>query len=334
IVVILPVGLVLLRQGSITLPTLLLFVILGANYSQPLLKLFNQFHGLAHISMGSTAVADLLAQTPQADTGTRVALRHYDVAFEHVRFGYGAADVLHDIGFVARTGEATALVGPSGSGKSTIANLVPRFRDVREGKVTIGGVDVRDIGLDQLMETVAFVFQDTFLFSDTIGANIRFGKPDASDAEVEAAARAARAHDFIAALPQGYDTPLGEQGRTLSGGERQRIAIARAILKDAPVVVLDEATAFADPDNETAIQEAIGALTRGRTLLLVAHRLHTVMNADQILVVDQGRIVERGTHAGLLAEKGLYARLWEDYGHAQSIQLRPAGPGAMQEAPR
>jgi ATP-binding cassette subfamily B protein len=334
IVVILPVGLMLMRAGSVDLPTLLLFVILGANYSQPLLKLFNQFHGLAHISMGSTAIADLLDEPPQSDSGARIALPHHDVAFEAVRFGYGPADVLHDVTLVARTGQVTALVGPSGAGKSTIAGLVPRFRDVRAGKITIGGVDVRDMSLDQLMDTVAFVFQDTFLFSDTIAANIRFGKPDATDAEVRAAARAAQADVFIEALPDGYDTPLGEQGRTLSGGERQRIAIARAILKDAPVVVLDEATAFADPDNEAAIQAALSALTRDRTLILVAHRLHTVMNAAQILVIDQGCVAERGRHEELIQIGGLYARLWDDYGHAQAIQLRPPATGKPQEAAR
>ena len=323
IVVILPVGLALLHAGSIDLPTLLLFVILGANYSQPLIKLFNQFHTLAHISMGAMLVTDLLETAPQADTGARVELADHDVSFEGVGFGYGAQDALHDVTFVARTSEVTALVGPSGSGKSTIASLVPRFRDVRSGRVTIGGVDVREIGLGQLMDTVAFVFQDTFLFSDTIAANIRFGKPDATDAEVEAAAKAARAHDFIATLPHGYATHLGEQGHSLSGGERQRIAIARAMLKNAPIIVLDEATAFADPDNEAAIQEAIGALISRRTLIVVAHRLHTIVDADRIVVVDGGGVAESGRHEELVAHGGLYARLWDDYTHAQAVTLRP-----------
>ena len=324
IVFILPVGLFLLAAGTIDLPTLLFFVILGANYSQPLLKLFNQFHQLAHISMGSMLVAEILNSPPQPDSGRKVSPAGHDVAFDDVRFGYGAHDVLHGVGFTAKAGEVTALVGPSGSGKSTIASLIPRFWDVRAGRVTIGGVDVREIGQDQLMETVAFVFQDTFLFSDTIAANIRFGKPDATDAEVEAAARAARAHDFIAALPNGYGTLLNEQGRVLSGGERQRIAIARAILKDAPVIVLDEATAFADPDNEAAIQEAIEALTVGRTLILVAHRLHTISAADSIVVVDKGDIAETGRHDELLARNGLYARLWADYTVTREIALHAA----------
>lgn len=333
IVFILPVGLVLLYLDSIDLPTFLLFVILGANYSQPLLKLFNQFHALAHISMGSMLVGQLLAAKPQPDTGKTVPLASHDVAFEGVSFGYEGQDVLHGVSFTARTGEVTAMVGLSGSGKSTIAALIPRFHDAGQGQVTIGGVDVRDIGLEQLMDTVAFVFQDTFLFSGTIEANIRFGKPDASPTEVEAAAKAARAHDFIMALPHGYSTRLGEQGRSLSGGERQRLAIARAILKNAPIIVLDEATAFADPDNEAAIQEAISALTTGRTLIVVAHRLHTIAAADQILVIDAGHVAESGCHDALIERDGLYARLWEDYDHAQAISLRlPQSVGAVVRA--
>jgi len=325
VVVILPVGAFLMAAGSLDLATLVLFVILGANYSQPLMKLFNQFHTLAHISMGSTRIADALAAEPQADSGRTVALASHDVVFDEVSFGYGKEEVLHRVSFTAPAGSVTALVGPSGAGKSTVASLVARFWDPRSGRVTLGGVDLREIGLAQLMDMVAFVFQDSFLFSDTIAANIRFGNPTASDAEVEAAARAARAHDFIMAFPDGYATRLGDRGQLLSGGERQRIAIARAILKNAPVIVLDEATAFADPDNEAAIQEAIGALTAGRTLLVVAHRLHTIMSADQILVVDGGRIAEAGRHDDLVAKGGLYARLWRDYTEARDVVLKPAG---------
>ncbi|CAM5489894.1 Vitamin B12 import ATP-binding protein BtuD [Mycolicibacterium aubagnense] len=323
ITVISPVGLALLWAGWIDLPTLLFFVILGASYSQPLLKLFNQFHTLAHISMGSTLVAHLLKAEPQHNSGRLVNLPNHDIAFDKVSFAYHEQNVLHEITFTARAGEVTALVGASGSGKSTIASLIPRFHDAGSGKVTVGGVDVRDMGVDQLMNTIAFVFQDTVLFSDTIAANIRFGKREATDAEVQAAASAASAHDFIDALPQGYRTHLGEHGHSLSGGERQRLAIARAILKDAPVIVLDEATAFADPDNEAAIQDAIGALTAGRTLIVVAHRLHTIVAADRILVVDGGRIVESGRHDELVAEGGHYARLWNDYVCAQAVTLNP-----------
>lgn len=253
IVVILPVGLLLMQSGSLDLTTLTLFLIFGANYSQPLLKLFNLFHEMMHISMASTLIDEVLETPAQPDSGMRVDLVSHEIAFDRVSFGYGAHDVVQEISFTARDGAVTALVGPSGSGKSTLAGLIPRLYDVGAGRITLGGTDIRQIGLDQLMEEVAFVFQDTFLFTGTIAENIRFGKVDASEAELHKAARAARAHDFITALPDGYETRLGEAGASLSGGERQRIAIARAILKDAPVIVLDEATAFADPDSEAAI---------------------------------------------------------------------------------
>lgn len=322
ICVILPVGMLLMHNGTLDLVGLAFFVILGANYSQPLLKLFNLFHNMAHISMASTLIEDLLRTPAQTDSGTRVYLPNREIVFENVRFGYDAHEVIHGVSFTARDGEVTALVGPSGSGKSTLAGLIPRLHDVGTGRITLGGTDIRDIGLDQLMEEIAFVFQDTFLFSGTIAENIRFGKSDATEAELHAAARAARAHEFISALPDGYDTQLGEGGAALSGGERQRLAIARAILKNAPVIVLDEATAFADPDSEAAIQEALTELAKGRTLIVVAHRLHTIMAADRIVVLDQGQLVETGRHDELVAQGGLYARLWADYIAAQAIPLR------------
>jgi ATP-binding cassette, subfamily B, bacterial IrtA/YbtP len=330
IVFIAPAGAFLMASGDLDLGTFVFFVIVGANYSAPLLKLFHHFHELAHISMGSMLIAAMLDTPTQPDQAGAGQPEGHDITFENVSFGYDSHDVLHGVSFTARAGSVTALVGPSGSGKSTIASLIPRFFDVRAGRITLGGVDVRQIGLDALMDKVAFVFQNSFLFSDTIAANIRFGNPSASAAEVEAAARAARAHDFILALPDGYDTRLGAQGIKLSGGERQRIAIARAILKDAPVIVLDEATAFADPDNEAAIQQAIEALTVGRTLILIAHRLHTISGADAIVVIDHGRVAETGRHDELIARNGLYATLWADYNAARSIGLRdvsgqPAG---------
>jgi ATP-binding cassette subfamily B protein len=208
-------------------------------------------------------------------------------------------------------GKITALVGPSGAGKTTVARLIPRFWDVQEGQILLGGVDIKEIPTADLMDRVAFVFQEVYLFHDTILENIRMGKMTASEDEIIAAAKVARCHDFIMALPQGYNTLVGERGATLSGGEKQRLSIARALLKDAPVVVLDEATAFADPENEAQIQEAIGGLIQHKTLLVVAHRLSTITEADQILVLEGGQIVEQGTHLELLAKENLYYRLWQ-----------------------
>lgn len=344
IVVILPVGLWLLRTDQITVSTLLFFVIVGARYSQPLLKVFNHAAEIAHLSMGATIIKAILDEPSLPDTGQRVGFPHHDIEFDHVHFGYGSGDgsgsgdreVLTDVSFVARTGEVTALVGPSGAGKTTIAQLVPRFWDVdtERGRIRVGGHDVRAIGVEQLMDTVAFVFQDTYLFHDTVAANIRLGKSTATDEEIAAAARGARCDEFIDALPDRYDTIVGERGATMSGGERQRIAIARAILKDAPVIVLDEATAFADPENEAAIQDALAALTEGKTLLVVAHRLSTVRDADQILVVHDGRIVECGQHDDLVNQDGTYNRLWNDYIDAQSIILhRPDQDRPDQQRP-
>lgn len=319
--VIAPVGIWLQLTGRIDLTTLLFFFLVGAAYGQPLMKLFNQASQFAQYTSGGALIGRILGAPELPDTGERVQLDGYDVELRDVRFAYDGRNVLHGVSFTARTGQVTALVGPSGAGKTTIARLVARFADVDDGAVLIGGVDVRAIGVDQLMETISFVFQDTFLFHDTIANNIRIGAPSATDAEVEAAARAARVHDFVSALPDGYATTVGERGATLSGGEKQRIAIARAILKDSPVVILDEATASADPENEAAIQQAVGELVRGKTLLVIAHRLSTVVHAERILVVDDGRVVESGRHDELVARGGAYARLWEDYDRAQSIVL-------------
>jgi ATP-binding cassette, subfamily B, bacterial IrtA/YbtP len=321
IVVILPVGLALLKAGSADVVTLLFFVIVGAHYSRPLLKLFAIFSQFAHIAGGAREITALLEEPELPDTRLRPALAGSEVEFDRVRFAYDGREVLHEVSFTARSGQVTALVGPSGAGKTTIARLVPRFADVTGGSIRIGGHDVREIGIEALMDTVAFVFQDTFLFDDTVAANIRVGRAGASDDDVIATARAARCDEFVSALPAGYDTVIGERGATLSGGERQRITIARALLKNAPIVVLDEATAFVDPDNEAAIQDAISALAAGRTVLVVAHRLSTIVGADQILVVDGGRIVESGRHDDLVAANGTYAALWNDFVDAQSVVL-------------
>ena len=242
-----------------------------------------------------------------------------DVVFTNVSFSYtGAPDelALEDVSFTARQGEITAIVGPSGGGKSTIANLISRFWDVTTGSIAIGGVDVRDMAEAERMRHVSFVFQDIFLFKQSILDNIRMGNPAATEEEVVRAAKAAQCHDFISKLPDGYHTVVGTKGIHLSGGERQRIAIARAIIKDAPVIVLDEATAFSDPENEYLIQKAFEGLMQGKTVIIIAHRLSTIRHADKILVMEKGRLVEEGTHDALLASGGRYAQMWEHYNEA------------------
>ena len=229
-----------------------------------------------------------------------------EVEFQRVRFAYGEKEVLHDISFSLPRNQMLALVGPSGGGKSTIANLLTRFWDVKGGRVLVRGKDVREVKLSDLMDHISMVFQRVYLFQDTIYNNIAMGRPDATREEVLEAARKARCYDFVMALPDGFDTVIGEGGESLSGGERQRISIARCILKDAPIVILDEATASVDADNESYIQQAISELVKGKTLLVIAHRLNTIRGADQILVVSNGEIAQRGTHQSLMEEPGIY----------------------------
>jgi len=241
-----------------------------------------------------------------------------DIRFEDVAFGYDPSrEVLRGISFEVRPGEVAAFVGPSGAGKTTITGLVPRFYDPQQGRVLVDGHDVRTVSLESLRRDIGIVTQETYLFHDTIANNLRYGKPDATDAELQAAARAANIADFIAALPQGYDTVVGERGHKLSGGERQRLAIARVLLKDPRILILDEATSSLDYENEAAIQKALEVVMRGRTSLVIAHRLSTILAADVIFVVDEGRIVESGRHATLLARGGLYSRLY----HTQFKEL-------------
>ena len=241
------------------------------------------------------------------DGGGDISLKSYDIVFDHVSFSYEqGTKILDDVSFTIPQGGMTAIVGPSGGGKTTITRLISRFWDIQGGSITIGGKDVREFTSDSLLKNMSMVFQNVYLFQDTIENNIKFGRPDATREEVEAAAKRACCHEFIMALPDGYDTVVGEAGGTLSGGERQRISIARALLKDAPIVILDEATASVDPENEKELQEAIDALTQNKTIIMIAHRLKTVRHANQILVLDNGHIVQQGTHEELAGEPGLY----------------------------
>lgn len=259
------------------------------------------------------------------------ALVHFYWDKQEQRYFTGTSvKALNDVSFIARQGEVTAIVGPSGGGKSTIANLISRFWDVTEGCIRIGGVNIRKIPQAELMRQVSFVFQDTFLFKQSILDNIRMGNPTASEAQVIEAAKAAQCHDFIEKLPDGYHTMIGASGIRLSGGERQRIAIARAIIKDAPIIVLDEATAFSDPENEYLIQKAFEKLIQNKTVIMIAHRLSTIRNADQILVMEHGQLIEQGTHDTLMERQGKYTQMWNSYMESISWKIRAGKGGAIE----
>lgn len=276
--------------------------------------IFSSVEGIndsAYLLATMDAAMDKLSSLKKAEIvdrdGTEIQPDDFSISFSHVSFGYDASrEILHDVDLTIPQGSVTAIVGPSGSGKTTLCNLIARFYDVSDGNIRIGCHDVREYTCDSLLKNISMVFQNVYLFEDTVRNNICFGNPDATEADMIAAAKAARCHDFIMALPDGYNTMIGEGGSSLSGGEKQRISIARAILKNAPIVILDEATASIDPENEHLIQEAISALTAGKTIIAIAHRLATIQNADNIVVLDNGRVVQTGTHAELMEQEGIY----------------------------
>ena len=309
----LPVGAWLYMEGTLSLPVFLISLVVPLGFVAPLMKVSEAMEQVSMIKGNLEQVTAFLKTPELVRPSEPVSLGERTYQFEDVHFGYKETEILHGISFQTKPGTMTAIVGPSGSGKSTIAKLMAGFWDVTSGSVRFGGQDIRQIPFEQLMGEISYVAQDNFLFDKSIRENIRMGNPAATDEKVEDAAKAANCHDFIMQLEQGYDTLAGDAGDRLSGGERQRITIARAMLKPSSVVILDEATAYADPENEALIQQAISKLVAGKTLIVVAHRLNTIRNADQILVVANGNIAGRGTQEELLRECPIYQKMWQDY---------------------
>jgi ATP-binding cassette, subfamily B, bacterial IrtA/YbtP len=334
LVVLVPMGGWLFTRGTLSLESLVLFLVLGPQLLMSMTRLTFAWGNVDRIKAGNARIQAILAAADLETAAGDAQPAHNGLAFHRVGFRYDddGPEVLHDVCLEAPAGKVTALVGPSGAGKTTLVRLVPRLWEAASGAVTIGGVDVRTLPLDALLSRISMVFQDVFLFHGTVRENLRLARPDATDEQIDAACRAARAYDFIQALPKKYDMLLGERGARLSGGEKQRLSIARALLKDAPVLLLDEATAFADPENEARIQEALSELCAGRTVLVVAHRLSTIATADHIVVLDGGRVSDQGTHEELLARSPLYQRLWKSHNEALDWSLGELGPlSAAQE---
>ena len=299
-------------SGHLSLPMVFVFSLLSLTVFNSLEPIADSAHILSVINNAMDHIEALSSDNYIDEDGKDISLSSYDIHFEQVRFSYDKGNekrnIIEDVSFTALEGTTTAIIGPSGSGKTTLCRLLARFYDVSGGRITLGGHNLKEFTCDSLLSNISMVFQNVYLFHDTVRANICFGKEQASEEEMISAAKQARCHDFIMALPEGYDTVIGEGGSTLSGGEKQRISIARAILKNAPVIILDEATASLDPENEHLIQEALTELTVGKTVIVIAHRMATIENADQILVLDDGHIVQKGTHQQLAGQDGLYKR--------------------------
>lgn len=302
------VGTLLLLDGQIELLPLLMFFLIVTKIYGPILAILSQLTTLLNLNVVTERMRTLL--TAPVMSGKEETTKNYDIELKNVSFAYNEEEVIHDVSCKIPQGSVTALVGPSGSGKSTIAKLIARFWDIQKGTITVGNKDIKTINPESLMQEMSFVFQDVTLFNDTIFNNIQMGNPNATKEQVFAAAKAAYCDEFVRNMPDGYNTILGENGSTLSGGERQRISIARALLKDSPIILLDEATASLDPENEVFVQKAIAKLVENKTVIIIAHRLRTVVDADQILVLDNGKLIEYGTHNELMRKNGLYHKLY------------------------
>ena len=313
---VLPVGLYLFMTGGIAIPTLIMCVLLSYASYKPLLKAMAYTDTMANVRVVFGEIQSVLDLPEMVRADTAGAPQGFDVRFENVVFGYGGATgttVFDGLNFTAKEGELTAIVGSSGSGKSTVAKLLAGFWNVNGGRITIGGADIGSMSLERNMRLVTYVSQENFLFNKSIRDNLKMAKENATDEEIEAACKKASCDDFIKGLPEGYDTDAGNAGGKFSGGERQRITIARALLKDSPIVVLDEATAYSDPENEAVIQQSIDNLVKNKTVIMIAHRLSTVVNADKIIVLEKGRIAAEGTHAELLRSSPLYKKMWQSH---------------------
>ena len=316
LLVMLPVGIWLYIGGTLALSTFVLSLLLGMGIGIPAMRLINFIPQFPQLKYKSSRIEGMF-EIPDMPEGANAAPERYGVSFENLTFAYGDTDVIKNLSLTMPENSVTALIGESGAGKSTLAKLIMRFWDVRDGAVKIGGMDIREVRSEALMDKISYVSQDNFLFNVSVMENIRFAKPDASDGEVIQAAKLAQCHEFISEMDDGYNTVVGSSGDKLSGGQKQRICIARAILKDAPIVILDEATSFADPENEDKIQEALSKLIAGKTVVIVAHRLSTVVDADNIVLLENGRIADQGKHAELLARSALYKKLWD--AHMESM---------------
>ena len=326
LLIVLPVGLYLFMTGGITIPTLIMCILLSYASYKPLLKAMAYTDAMANVRVVFGEIKSVLDLPELVRQDTAPAPHGYDVSFENVVFGYGGAlcetdgaaakdstKVFDGLNFTAKEGELTAIVGSSGSGKSTIAKLLAGFWNIESGHITIGGADIGSMSLERNMQLVTYVSQENFLFNKTIRENLKMAKENATDEEIETTCKKASIHDFIKSLPNGYDTNAGNAGSKFSGGERQRLTIARALLKDSPIVVLDEATAYSDPENEAIIQQSIDNLVKNKTVIMIAHRLSTIVNADKIIVLDKGKIAAEGTHTELLQDSPLYQKMWQSH---------------------